>query len=64
MVCPKCKKEYKRLLALSRFDNVAICSSCGNKEAFEVMLKAGIISQEEYESNCKAMDALWKEIEE
>lgn len=34
--CPKCGKEYTKLLALSRKDNkTMICDSCGMQEAFE-----------------------------
>ena len=34
--CPKCGKEYERLLALSRKDNkTMICDECGVKEALD-----------------------------
>lgn len=34
MKCPKCGKEYDRLLALSRIDNeTSICDRCGMEEA-------------------------------
>lgn len=36
MKCPKCGKEYDRLLALSREDNkTMICDECGVIEALE-----------------------------
>lgn len=34
MKCPKCGREFDRLLALSRDDNkTMICDECGTKEA-------------------------------
>ena len=53
MICPKCNKEVKRLDALSRFANEQICSKCSSKEAFEVLLRAGRITQAEYDTLCK-----------
>lgn len=36
MKCPRCGKEAKRLLALSRADNkTMICDECGTKEALD-----------------------------
>lgn len=36
MICPRCGKEYKRLLALSRMDNkTMICDQCGTEEALD-----------------------------
>lgn len=36
--CPKCGREYPRLLALSREDNkTMICDECGMREALEAM---------------------------
>lgn len=36
MKCPRCGKEEKRLLALSRADNkTMICDECGTKEALD-----------------------------
>lgn len=36
MRCPRCLKEYPRLLALSRADNKTyICDACGVAEALE-----------------------------
>lgn len=64
MICPKCKKEVEQLLALSRFSNESICSSCGNKEAFEVLYKAGIISKEDYDKKCSEVDVLWADLKE
>ena len=35
-ICPKCKKEVERLLALCRVDNkTMICDECGTKEALD-----------------------------
>ena len=64
MICPKCHKDCRKLLALSRFDDCAICSPCGNKEAFEVMLRNGIISEEDYKKECDEIDRLWENIDE
>lgn len=34
--CPKCNKEYDRLLAVSRRDNeTMICDDCGTAEALD-----------------------------
>lgn len=36
MKCPRCKREFERLLALSRKDNkTMICDQCGTEEALE-----------------------------
>ena len=36
--CPKCKGNFKRLLALSRIDNkTMICDECGTKEALDAL---------------------------
>ena len=36
MKCPRCKREFERLLALSRKDNkTMICDQCGMEEALE-----------------------------
>ena len=36
MICPNCGKDYPRLLALSRKDNLTqICDACGSLEAIE-----------------------------
>lgn len=36
--CPKCKGNFKRLLALSRVDNkTMICDECGTKEALDAI---------------------------
>ena len=37
-LCPKCKGNFKRLLALSRIDNkTMICDECGTKEALDAL---------------------------
>lgn len=37
-VCPKCKKKFDRLLALSRIDNkTMICDDCGTREALDAV---------------------------
>lgn len=64
MVCPKCKRRCKRLLALSRFSNDMICSPCGNKEAFEHLLKIGMITKRDYDEKCAEIDKLWEGKEE
>ena len=39
-VCPKCGREFDRLLAVSRVDNsTMICDTCGNMEALEDICK-------------------------
>lgn len=36
MICPKCRRDLDRLLALSRRDNKTnICDECGIREALE-----------------------------
>ena len=36
MKCPICQREYKRLLALSRYDTkTMICDSCGQNQALD-----------------------------
>ena len=36
MKCPRCEKEFDKLLALSRTDNkTMICNDCGMAEAME-----------------------------
>ena len=36
MLCPKCEREFDRLLALSRIDNqTMICDDCGTEEALD-----------------------------
>ncbi len=38
MKCPKCGKDFLRLLAVSREDNkTMICDECGTKEALEAV---------------------------
>lgn len=35
-ICPRCGREFERLLALSRKDNkTMICDQCGTEEALE-----------------------------
>ena len=35
-ICPKCKGNFKRLLAVSRIDNkTMICDECGTKEVLD-----------------------------
>lgn len=44
-VCPKCGREFDRLLAVSRVDNrTMICDTCGNMEALEAM-GGGIVTR-------------------
>lgn len=39
--CPKCGREFERLLAISRKDNkTMICDQCGTEEALEDYQKA------------------------
>jgi len=41
-VCPRCKRKFDRLLALSRKDNKThICDECGIQEALEAYAQAG-----------------------
>lgn len=62
MVCPKCKKEFDRLLALSRFSDDMICSECGNKEAIEVLYNNGLISKEDMDKEFRELDKLYDEL--
>lgn len=61
VICPKCNKEVKDLLALSRFSDQRVCSLCGNKEGIESMLRAGVITQEKYDELCSELEAVHKE---
>ncbi len=37
-ICPRCGREYERLLALSRTDNkTMICDQCGTEEALDAV---------------------------
>ena len=46
-ICPKCGKEYPRLLAVSRTDNeTMICDECGTMEALD-SLPQGILTPQE-----------------
>lgn len=60
MVCPRCKKEFHVLRALSRFDRGYVCDQCGNEEAFEQLYVSGIISETEYKQNCKRISEYYK----
>ena len=47
MMCPKCGREFERLLALSRSDNkTMICDECGTMEALD-SLPRGILTPQE-----------------
>lgn len=46
-ICPKCKKRFERLLAVSRIDNeTMICDDCGTMEALD-SLQHGILTPQE-----------------
>lgn len=46
-ICPKCKKEFKRLLAVSRVDNkTMICDVCGVREALGSVPEGRLTPQE------------------
>lgn len=45
--CPKCGRNFPRLLALSRIDNkTMICDECGEKEALD-SLPYGLLTPQE-----------------
>lgn len=47
MICPKCGREFERLLAVSRSDNKSmICDECGTMEALD-SLPRGILTPQE-----------------
>lgn len=47
--CPRCGREYERLLALSRVDNkTKICDWCGTMEAMESLLHNMTMPASEY----------------
>lgn len=50
VTCPRCNKTYNasRLRALSRYGNYYVCDRCGNKEALQILLENGGISEEYY----------------
>lgn len=46
-MCPKCGREFERLLALSRTDNkTMICDECGTMEALDSLPHGVLTSQE------------------
>lgn len=45
--CPKCKKEFPYLRAMSRYGEYYVCDLCGNKEALEIAVQAGQLSKTE-----------------
>ena len=46
-ICTKCKKEFKRLLAVSMVDNkTMICDGCGVGEALDSIPKGRLTPQE------------------
>lgn len=46
-ICPKCGREFERLLALSRTDNkTMICDECGTMEALDSLPHETLSPQE------------------
>ncbi|MCD8150569.1 MAG: hypothetical protein LUE92_13635 [Clostridiales bacterium] len=46
-ICPKCGRQFERLLALSRTDNkTMICDECGVAEALDSMPRGALTPQE------------------
>ena len=46
-ICPKCKRSFSRLLALSRVDNkTMICDGCGTMEALDSVPHGILMPQE------------------
>lgn len=45
-ICPKCKKEFKRLLAVSRINKTMICDKCGGGEALDSLPQGMLTLQE------------------
>jgi len=46
-ICPKCGREFERLLALSRTDNkTMICDECGTMEALDSLQRGALSPQE------------------
>lgn len=61
ITCPRCNKTYNasRLRALSRYGNYYVCDRCGNKEALQILLENGGISEEYYREQCKKIDSIY-----
>ena len=50
MICPKCGRSFKRLLALSRIDNETnICDECGTMEALGDLPPGAITAADQQE---------------
>ena len=60
MICPKCGKEFSERPAMSRRDKSEICPRCGNKEALEDALDAGIMTEGEANEILEALEELRK----
>lgn len=62
-ICPRCNKTYNasQLRALSRYGNYYVCDRCGNKEALQVLLENGGISEEYYREHCKKIDSIYRD---
>ena len=47
MICPKCGREFERLLAVSRSDSkTMICDECGTMEALDSLPRRVLTPQE------------------
>jgi hypothetical protein len=58
MICPKCKKEFSEIPAMSRRDKSEICSLCGQKEALEDAIIAGLMNEEDANKILKTLQEL------
>lgn len=59
-ICPKCKRRFERLLALSRVDNkTMICDECGVMEALESIPKKHLTPQQRTRNAVYATGNKW-----
>lgn len=59
-ICPRCGREFERLLALSRTDNkTMICDECGTMEALEDLQKSMLSPQERTKAKVLATGNKW-----
>lgn len=59
-ICPRCGREYERLLALSRKDNkTMICDQCGTEEALEA---AGMDDKQSFKNVMKSISEIIEEV--
>lgn len=59
-ICPKCRRSFPRLLALSRIDNkTMICDACGAREALQSIPKRRLSHEERTRIAVEATGNKW-----